>query len=76
MQEAQTEFEQAAKSARDPRTLAWSHIYLARIYDIQLKRDEALQHYRAALAAGDPAPETKNAAEQGLAAPYTPHRPQ
>jgi tetratricopeptide (TPR) repeat protein len=76
MQEAQTDFEQAAKSARDPRTLAWSHIYLARIYDIQLKRDDAVQHYRAALAAGDPAPDTKSAAEQGLAAPYAPRKPQ
>lgn len=76
MQEAQADFEQAAQSARDPRTLAWSHIYLARIYDIQLKRDDALQHYRAALAAGDAAPDTKTAAEQGLAAPYAPRKPQ
>lgn len=76
MQEAQADFEQAAQSATDPRTLAWSHIYLARIYDIQLKREAALEHYHAALAAGDPAPDTKTAAEQGLAQPYSPRKPQ
>ncbi len=70
MEEARTDFEQAAQSAKDPRTLAWSHIYLARIYDIQQNRETALEHYRAALAAGDPMPDTKAAAEKGLSAPY------
>jgi hypothetical protein len=58
------------KSARDPRTLAWSHIYLGRIYDIQDKRDVAMEHYRAALAAGDPNPDTRAAAENGIAGAY------
>lgn len=70
MEEARNDFEQAAQSARDPRTLAWSHIYLGRIYDIQQNRETALEHYRAALAAGDPTPDTKAAAEKGLSAPY------
>jgi tetratricopeptide (TPR) repeat protein len=70
MEEARTSFEQAAQSAKDPRTLAWSHIYLGRIYDIQQNRETAVEHYRAALAAGDPLPDTKAAAEKGLAAPY------
>jgi tetratricopeptide (TPR) repeat protein len=70
MEEARADFEQAAQSAKDPRTLAWSHIYLGRIYDIQQKRDAAMEHYRAALAAGDPLPDTRAAAEKGLAAPY------
>jgi tetratricopeptide (TPR) repeat protein len=70
MEEARVDFEQAAQSAKDPRTLAWSHIFLGRIYDIQQKRDTAVEHYRAALAAGDPLPDTKAAAEKGLAAPY------
>ncbi|HET6935521.1 MAG TPA: DUF4932 domain-containing protein [Candidatus Angelobacter sp.] len=72
MEEARTDFEQAAQSAKDPRILAWSHIYLGRIYDIQQNRDAAVQHYRAALAAGDPTPDTKAAAEKGLNAPYAP----
>jgi hypothetical protein len=70
MEEAQVDFQQAVQSAHDPRTLAWSHIYLGRIYDIQLKREAALAEYQAALAAGDPTPDTKTAAERGLAAPY------
>ncbi|HSM88174.1 MAG TPA: hypothetical protein VLT16_18610 [Candidatus Limnocylindrales bacterium] len=72
MEEASVDFEQAVQAARDPRTLAWSHIYLGRILDIQQKRDAAMEHYRAALAAGDPAADTKAAAEKGLAAPYQP----
>src|SRR6185437_13047624 len=72
MEEARVDFEQATQSARDPRTLAWSHIYLGRIYDIQNNRDTAVQHYRAALAAGDPAADTKAAAERGIATPYQP----
>ena len=43
----------------DPRMLAWSHIYLGRIFDIQEKREVAVEHYRAALAAGDPSADTK-----------------
>lgn len=76
MEEAQTDFQQATQSARDPRTLAWSHIYLGRIYDIQLKREAALAEYQAALSAGDPTPDTKAAAERGLATPYAPRKPQ
>ena len=43
---------------------------------IQENRDGALEHYRAALAAGDPTPDTKIAAEKGLAAPYEPKKRQ
>jgi hypothetical protein len=76
MEEALADFQQAAQSAGDPRTLAWSHIYLGRIYDIQQNRQTALEHYRAALAAGDPAEDTRTAAEKGLATPYQrPSRP-
>jgi tetratricopeptide (TPR) repeat protein len=76
MQGAQSYFGKAIQSAHDPRTLAWSHIYLGRILDIQENRDGALEHYRAALAAGDPTPDTKVAAEKGLAAPYEPRKRQ
>ncbi len=72
MEEARTSFEQAVQSVHDPRILAWSHIYLARIYDIQQNRDVAVEHYHAALAAGDPSADTKNAAEKGLTTPYAP----
>ena len=70
MEEARVDFEQAAQSVKDPRILAWSHIYLGRIFDIQQNRDVAVEHYRAALAAGDPAVDTRAAAERGLTSPY------
>ena len=70
MEEARVSFEQAVGSVHDSRMLAWSHIYLGRIFDIQQNRDVAVEHYRAALAAGDASADTKAAAERGLAAPY------
>lgn len=69
---ARKDLTQSIEIARDPRMLAWSHIYLGRIFDLQQERDQALTHYRAALAAGDTAADTKNAAESGLAQPYQP----
>ncbi|HLY91915.1 MAG TPA: DUF4932 domain-containing protein, partial [Candidatus Angelobacter sp.] len=72
MEEARSSFEQAASSVHDPRMLAWSHIYLGRIYDIQQERGRAVEHYQAALAAGDPSSDTRAAAEKGLANPYQP----
>jgi tetratricopeptide (TPR) repeat protein len=75
MEEARSSFEQAAASVHDPRMLAWSHIYLGRIYDIQQERGRAVEHYQAALAAGDPSADTKAAAEKGLANPYQPSQP-
>jgi tetratricopeptide (TPR) repeat protein len=68
-------FVQAIEMAHDPATLAWSHIYLGRILDMQEQRDEAITHYRAALAAGDTRPETKTAAERGIEQPYQPVAP-
>jgi hypothetical protein len=52
--------------------VAWSHIYLGRIFDLQEERDAAVQHYRAALQASNTLPEAKAAAEQGLKKPYEP----
>jgi hypothetical protein len=75
MEEARTSFEQAAATVHDARMLAWSHIYLGRIYDIQQERGRAVEHYQAALDAGDPSADTKTAAEKGLSAPYQAGQP-
>jgi hypothetical protein len=75
MEEALTGFQQTVQSVHDPRLLAWSHIYLGRIFDLQEQRDAAVAEYRAALQSGDPMPDTKAAAERGLAAPYQPRSP-
>jgi tetratricopeptide (TPR) repeat protein len=63
---AQSLFERTLEIAREPRTIAWSHIYIARILDLKCNRDSALSHYRAALSAGDPTPDIKSAADKGI----------
>jgi len=74
---ARTYFQQALGVAKEPKVVAWSHIYLGRIFDIQENRDAAVDEYRAALAAANALPEAKAAAEKGLQQPYEPPaRPQ
>jgi hypothetical protein len=63
-------FEDTIKESKDPRLLAWSHIYLGRIYDINDRRDEAIEEYRAALTVRDGQSDTRQAAEKGLEEPY------
>ena len=65
-------FETALKQSQDPRTLAWSHIYLGRLYDTESvpEREKALAEYRAALASRDSRPDTRAAAESGLKKPF------
>ncbi len=65
-------FEQALKVAQEPKVIAWSHIYLGRIFDLQERRENALDEYHAALTAGATLPEVKAAAERGLQKPYEP----
>jgi hypothetical protein len=69
---AQSYFERALQAAHEPKVVAWSHIYLGRIFDLQEEREQALSHYRAAMSAGAVLPEIKAAAEQGLSKPYEP----
>ena len=72
MQGARNYFQRALEVAREPKVVAWSHIYLGRISDLQEDRDAALDHYRAALNVGGSLPEVKAAAERGLQQPYEP----
>jgi hypothetical protein len=77
LQGARNYFEQALGVAHEPKVVAWSHIYLGRIFDLQEERAEALDHYRAALTASAQLPEVKAAAERGIQQPYEPpSRPQ
>ncbi len=66
-------FSAALKLTKDPRTLAWSHIYLGRLYDIETnpERSKAVAEYQAALEVRDSRPDTKLAAEAGVAKPYS-----
>jgi tetratricopeptide (TPR) repeat protein len=56
----------------EPSALAWSHIYLGRMHDLQDDREQAVEEYRAALAVGN-APETaRSAAQRGIEQAYQP----
>jgi hypothetical protein len=73
MDGARTYFERALQTAHEPKVIAWSHIYLGRIYDLREDRFAALDQYRAALnAVGGALPEAKQAAQRGLEQPYEP----
>jgi tetratricopeptide (TPR) repeat protein len=72
MQGARSYFQRALEVAQEPKVVAWSHIYLGRIFDLQEDREAALGHYRAALNAGAALPEAKAAAERGIQQPYEP----
>ncbi len=77
MDGAKKYFEQTLSATREPKMVAWSHIYLGRIFDLQEERDTALEHYKAALIAGGALPEVKAAADRGIKQPYEPPtRPQ
>jgi hypothetical protein len=73
MEGARTYFERALQIASEPKVIAWSHIYLGRIFDLKENRDAAVNQYRAALnSPGGTLPEVKSAAERGLEQPYEP----
>jgi hypothetical protein len=63
---------QTVELSRDPRTVAWAHVYLGRMYDVEQppERDKAIAEYRAALANRDSQPDTKAAAEKGIKEPF------
>jgi Tetratricopeptide repeat len=60
----------------DPSILAWSHVYLGRIHDLQAERDEAVAEYRAALAVHGSPENARVAAQRGLDLPYTSRAPE
>ncbi len=68
---AKTLFQQTLEVAREPQLLAWSHIYLGRLLDMENRRDSAVRHYRQALEAGEIAPNVRSAAQKGIETPFT-----
>jgi tetratricopeptide (TPR) repeat protein len=77
---AMEHFTKTLTLTKDPRTLAWTHIYIGRLYDIahdperpdvdHPERPKAVAEYRAALAVRDAQPDTRAAAEKGLKEPF------
>ena len=68
-------FRAALDAQPDPHVKAMSHLYLGRIEDLFGSREQAVQHYQEALAAGDNTPGTREAAEKGLKAGFASPRP-
>ncbi len=69
-EEAIDRFQKTLATSKEPRLLAWSHIYLARMMDLECKRDEAVAEYNQALAVRDGAQDTRLAAERGVKKAY------
>jgi tetratricopeptide (TPR) repeat protein len=65
-------FQKAIQATKDPKVVAWSHVYLGRILDMKEDREAAMNEYRAALTAGAELPEVKAAAQRGLEKAYEP----
>ena len=69
--DATSAFHEALRLGSDPRLLAWSHIYLGQIFDVQDERPQAVAEYQAALGVPNIQPDIKEAAEKGIQAPFT-----
>jgi hypothetical protein len=63
-------FQRTLKTTKEPRLLAWSHIYLGRMLDLDCKRDEAVSEYKQALETRDGQQDTRLAAERGVKTAY------
>jgi len=65
-------FEGVVKTSTNPRTVAWAHVYLGRLYDIKqpVEREHALAEYKAALATPGILPDARAAAEKGMKTPF------
>lgn len=69
-EEAIDGFQKTVATSKEPRLLAWSHIYLGRMLDLDCKRGEAVAEYKEALAVRDGQQDTRLAAERGVKAAY------
>jgi tetratricopeptide (TPR) repeat protein len=68
--EAVDDFQKTLATSKEQRLLAWSHIYLGRMLDLECKRDEALAEYKEALTVRDGQLDTRLAAERGVKTAY------
>jgi tetratricopeptide (TPR) repeat protein len=68
--QAVDDFQKTIATTKEQRLLAWSHIYLGRMLDLECRRDEALAEYKQALVVRDGQQDTRLAAERGVKAAY------
>jgi tetratricopeptide (TPR) repeat protein len=71
-QGAYDRFTQVLANSKDPRTVAWSHVYLGRLYDTQQgnSRPKAVAEYKAALSTAGIQQDVRAAAEAGIQKPF------
>jgi hypothetical protein len=62
----------SAAARADPTILAWSHVYLGRIHDLEEERDLAMTEYRAAINVEGAPEAARVAAQRGTEAAYKP----
>ena len=67
------ELQEVVKTAKDPHTEAWAHVYLGRLYDTKAptERTSAVSEYKAALTVAGVPPDARAAANKGLSTPFT-----
>ena len=65
------DFQKTLATSKEQRLLAWSHIYLGRMLDLDCKRDEAMSEYKLALTVRDGREDTRLAAERGVKNAYS-----
>ncbi len=68
--DAENAFRETIRLSSDPRMVAWAHIYLGRILDVEEKRDDAVAEYKSALTIRDSQPDIRSAAEKGVKQPF------
>ncbi len=68
-----TDLQEVVKTAKDPHTEAWAHVYLGRLYDTKepTERSAAVTEYKAALTIPGVPPDARAAANKGLATPFS-----
>jgi tetratricopeptide (TPR) repeat protein len=72
-EDALNDFQKTLATSKEPRLLAWSHIYLGRMLDLDCKRDQAVTEYQQALQVRDGQQDTRLAAERGVKTAYAVH---
>ena len=70
-EQAIEDFQKTLATSKEQRLLAWSHIYLGRMLDLDCKRDEAMSEYKLALTVRDGREDTRLAAERGVKNAYS-----
>jgi hypothetical protein len=70
-EQAIDDFQKTLATSKEQRVLAWSHIYLGRMLDLDCKRDEALSEYKLALTVRDGQEDTRLAADRGVKSAYS-----